>query len=361
MNATGALVTLSPRDFDAILFDLDGVLTKTAQVHAAAWKRLFDQFLEQRSAGTGEPFVPFDVDEDYRHYVDGRRRQDGVTAFLQSRKIDFPLGAPDDASDVRSVHGLGNLKDQYFLEELDGHGVERYETSIDLVRALRAEDIRTAVVSSSNNCAAVLAAAGISDLFDVRVDGLDLTRLALKAKPAPDAFLEAVRQLALEPSQAVVVEDAIAGVEAGRAGGLGLVIGVDRGGRSLPLRRAGADTSSRIWHKSRSPQSSAAWSLVYEGYDPAGRGHARSPVYTRERLLRDPRGRTGRGSDGVHYPGTYLAGGYNRLRTDIGGRTVENEDLVNLPNWLALSFASPTASGSMCAACGSSPTGRSSI
>jgi beta-phosphoglucomutase-like phosphatase (HAD superfamily) len=128
---TRPVITLSPRDYDAILFDLDGVLTKTARVHAAAWKRLFDQFLEQRSAETGEPFVPFDVDDDYRRHVDGRPRQDGVAAFLQSRRIDLPLGAPDDGPAVRTVHGLGSLKDQYFLEELNQQGVERYEASIE--------------------------------------------------------------------------------------------------------------------------------------------------------------------------------------------------------------------------------------
>jgi beta-phosphoglucomutase-like phosphatase (HAD superfamily) len=161
---TAPVITLSPRDYDAILFDLDGVLTQTARVHAAAWKRLFDRFLEQQSVETGESFVPFDINDDYRRHVDGKPRQDGVVAFLQSRRIDLPLGAPDDGPNVRTVHGLGNLKDQYFLEELDQKGVERYEASIEVVRALRAEDVKTGVVSSSNNCAAVLAAAEIADL-----------------------------------------------------------------------------------------------------------------------------------------------------------------------------------------------------
>ena len=239
--ASAPVITLSPRDYDAVLFDLDGVLTRTASVHAAAWKRLFDRFLEQRSAETGQPFVPFDTADDYLRYVDGKPRQDGVADFLQSRRIELPRGAPDDGPSVRSVYGLGNLKDRYFQEELREHGVERYETSIDLIRALRMANVKTAVVSSSKNCAAVLAAAGIADLFDVRVDGLDLTRFGLKGKPAPDAFLEAVRRLEREPSRTAVVEDAIAGVQAGRAGGFGLVIGVDRGGRAMELRQAGAD------------------------------------------------------------------------------------------------------------------------
>ena len=155
-------VRLSPRDFDAVLFDLDGVLTRTARVHAAAWKRLFDGFLQQRAKETGEPFVPFDVEVDYRRYVDGKPREDGVVAFLESRGISLPRGAPDDGPDVGSVQGLGSRKDKYFLDELGAHGVERYEAAIELVRTLRAADVKTAVVSSSKNCEVVLAAAGIA-------------------------------------------------------------------------------------------------------------------------------------------------------------------------------------------------------
>ena len=188
-------VTLSPQDYDAVLFDLDGVLTRTASVHAAAWKKLFDSFLERRAARTGKPFVPFDIDTDYPRYVDGKPRYDGVVAFLASRGIELPLGAPEDGPDVQSVCGLGNLKDRYFLQHLEQHGVEPYEESISLVRKLRRAEIRTAVVSASSNCAAVLEAAGIAQLFDVQVDGTDVSRLELKGKPAPDAFLEAARRV----------------------------------------------------------------------------------------------------------------------------------------------------------------------
>ena len=212
MTSTTPVVTLSPRDYDAGLFDLDGVLTKTARVHAAAWKRLFDGFLGQRAARTGEAFVPFDVDADYRRYVDGKPRYDGVADFLASRGIELPFGTPEDGPGAPTVHGLGNLKDQYFTEQLEQHGVEVFEAAIALVRILRAQEIKTAVVSSSNNCAAVLQSAGISQLFDARVDGLDITRLSLNGKPAPDAFLEGSQRLKTEPSRAVVVEDAIAGV-----------------------------------------------------------------------------------------------------------------------------------------------------
>jgi beta-phosphoglucomutase family hydrolase len=228
MSTLGPIVPLSPRDYDAVLFDLDGVLTRTASVHAAAWKKLFDAFLKERAAATGEAFAPFDIDTDYRRYVDGKPRYDGVSAFLESRGIALPYGTPDDGPDARTVCALGNLKDRYFMQHLEQHGVEADQAAIDLVRSLRAQEIRTAVVSSSNNCAAVLEAAGISPLFDARVDGTVLTRLGLQGKPAPDAFLEAAQRLRVEPSWAVVVEDATAGIEAGHAGRFGFVIGVDR-------------------------------------------------------------------------------------------------------------------------------------
>jgi beta-phosphoglucomutase family hydrolase len=339
MTSTTLVVTLSPQDYDAVLFDLDGVLTKTASVHAAAWKKLFDGFLERRAGDQGQAFVPFDIDADYRRYVDGKPRYDGVAAFLEARGIELPLGGREDGPGAQTVHGLGNLKDQYFTEQLEQHGVEVYDAAIALVRTLREQEIKTAVVSSSNNCAAVLEAAGIAQLFDARVDGIEITRMNLKGKPAPDAFLEAARRLKVEAARAVVVEDAIAGVEAGRAGRFGCVIGVDNGGQSQSLRQAGADvvvTSLAQIHIAVEPPS--AWSLVYEGFDPAQEG-------IREALCALGNGYFAtRGAvpwavmDDVHYPGTYLACGYNRQRTDIAGRIVENEDLVNFPNWLGLEF-----------------------
>jgi beta-phosphoglucomutase family hydrolase len=333
------IVTLSPRDYDAVLLDLDGVLTRTASVHAAAWKKVFDAYLRQRSQDTGEPFVPFDIETDYRSHVDGKPRLDGVVAFLASRGIELPHGSSEDEPAQHTVHALGRQKDTLFLEHLHQHGVERYEPAVALVHSLREHDIRTAVVSSSNNCAAVLAAAGISDLFDARVDGLDLTRLSINGKPDPASFLEAARRLDVEPARAVVVEDAIAGVEAGRAGGFGLVIAVDRGGQSLALRRAAADVVvASLSQVSVAVEPPSAWALAYDTFDPAHEG-------TREALCALGNGYVAaRGAaawavaDGTHYPATYLAGGYNRLTTDVAAREVENEDLVNLPNWLAFQF-----------------------
>ncbi len=339
MSCLCPIITLSPRDYDAVLFDLDGVLTRTARVHAAAWKKLFDGFLEQRATKAGEPFVPFDVETDYPRYVDGKPRYDGVAAFLASRGIELPLGAPADGPEVQSVRALGNLKDRYFLQRLEQDGVEPYEAAIALVRTLRAQQIKTAVVSSSNNCAAVLDAAGIAQLFEARVDGKEVTRLELEGKPAPDAFLEAARRLGTEPSRAVVVEDAIAGVEAGRAGRFGCVIGVDRREQARALRDAGADVVVTDLAQVRvAVEAPSAWSLVFEEFDPAQEG-IREALCTLGNGHFATRGAAaGAVADDIHYPGTYLAGGYNRLRTDIAGRVVENEDLVNLPNWLALGF-----------------------
>ncbi|MCC2643318.1 MAG: beta-phosphoglucomutase family hydrolase [Nitrospira sp.] len=339
MTNISPVVTLSPRDYDAVLFDLDGVLTKTASVHAAAWKRLFDEFLEQRAQRSGEPFVPFDIDSDYRRYVDGKPRYDGVASFLTSRAIEMPFGSPDAEPGMDSVQALGNMKDSYFMQHLTQQGVETYEPAIDLVRSLRAQEVKTAVVSSSINCAAVLEAAGISHLFDERVDGADIIRLSLNGKPAPDAFLEAATRLKVEPSRAVVVEDAIAGVEAGRAGRFGSVIGVDLGGHSKALREAGADVVvANLAQVSITIEPPFAWSLVYEEFEAGCEGIREALCTLGNGYFATRAALAGATADGVHYPGTYLACGYNRLRTDIGGRVVENEDLVNLPNWLPLTF-----------------------
>lgn len=333
----GRVIALSPRDYDAVLFDLDGVLTQTAHVHAAAWKQLFDGFLQQRAAQAGEPFVAFDIATDYPRYVDGKPRYDGVRDFLVSRGIELPWGGPEDDLDVQSVQALGKRKDAYFKQQLAQYGVEPYASSIALVRSLRAHEIKTAVVSSSNNCAAVLDAVGIAHLFDTRVDGTDVAPFALKGKPAPDAFLEAARRLGVEPTRAVVVEDAIVGVQAGRAGGFGCVIAVDRREHAQALSDAGADVVvTDLAQVEMAIEPPSAWALVFEDFDPLLEG-TREALCTLGNGYFATRGSApGPQADDIHYPGTYLAGGYNRLRTDIAGRSVENEDLVNFPNWLLL-------------------------
>ena len=227
--------------YDAVLFDLDGVLTDTAGVHADCWKRTFDEFLSRRADRTGEPLHPFDIESDYRLYVDGKRRYDGVRDFLHSRGIDLPEGAPEDPPEAETVCGVGNRKNVLVNQALKEGGVEVYQGSVALVRALLAAGVKTGVVSSSANCAAVLRAAEIEDLFQVRVDGKVAAERNLPGKPAPDTFLEAARELGVDAKRTVVVEDAISGVQAGRGGGFGLVIGIARHDEPGVLREQGAD------------------------------------------------------------------------------------------------------------------------
>lgn len=231
---------INPSDFDALLLDVDGVVTRTAVVHAAAWKRLFDEYLEARAAREGTRFEPFDIPRDYRAYLDGKPRYDGVKSFLDSRGISLTYGTPEDSSDEETICGLGNRKNEYFRRLLRD-GVNVFPSTIDLVREAKARGLAVAVVSSSKNCAAVLEAAGLPDLFDARVDGVEIVRLGLRGKPAPDMFLEAARRLGVEPARAVVFEDAVSGVQAGRDGGFGLVVGVDRAGHAAALKEHGAD------------------------------------------------------------------------------------------------------------------------
>ena len=230
-----------PDGITALLFDLDGVLTETAKVHAAAWKQTFDEFLRARSEKTGEPFKEFDKHDDYDKYVDGLPRYDGVRNFLKSRGIELPEGTPDDPPDAETIAGVGNRKNELVLKLIKERGVEAYEGSVRYVKAARDAGLRRAVVSSSANCKNVLKAAGIDDLFDARIDGKVAEEQHLKGKPAPDTFLAGARALGVEPSQATVFEDALAGVEAGRAGHFGYVVGVDRVGQADALREHGAD------------------------------------------------------------------------------------------------------------------------
>ncbi len=229
-----------PDGIRAGLFDLDGVLTKTATVHAAAWKEMFDDFLRARAAETGRPFVPFDLHEDYDRYVDGKKRADGVRSFLASRGIELPEGSPDDPPAAATIHGLGNRKNELVLARM-ADGVEVYPGSVRYVEALRDAGLPRAVVSSIANTKTVLAVTGLDKLFDTVVDGVVADRENLAGKPAPDTFLAAARRLGVPPEQAAVFEDALAGVEAGRAGKFGCVVGVDRVGQADDLRRHGAD------------------------------------------------------------------------------------------------------------------------
>ena len=230
-----------PDGIRACLFDLDGVLTQTARVHARAWKDMFDDFLRDWAARHGEAFEPFDRPTDYDEYVDGMPRLDGVRSFLESRGIDLPLGSPTDPPEAETIHALGTRKNDLVLDLIREAGVEPYEGSVRFAEAAREQGLRRAVVSSSTNCRDVLVAAGIEDLFEVRIDGTVAEREGLAGKPAPDTFLAGARALDVEPAGAAVFEDAQAGVQAGRAGSFGWVVGVDRTGQAEALRARGAD------------------------------------------------------------------------------------------------------------------------
>lgn len=244
MNAepsVGGDKPLRPEVFDAVLFDLDGIVTSTASVHATAWKQLFDSVLKEKAQETGKPFVPFDADTDYRQYVDGKPRYEGVQSFLDSRDIHPPFGAPQDGPDDETCCGLGNRKNIYFTEALNRDGAQVFATTVELVKRLKAQGIKVAVVSSSKNCEAILEKAGLSDLFDLRLDGVVAETEHIAGKPKPDTYLEAAKRLGVPAERAVVVEDAISGVQAGEAGGFGLVIGVDRTDDAEALAENGAD------------------------------------------------------------------------------------------------------------------------
>ncbi|MGD8866894.1 MAG: beta-phosphoglucomutase family hydrolase [Gemmatimonadales bacterium] len=233
---------ISPTAFDAVIFDLDGVVTHTASVHARAWKRVFDEFLQRRAEREGTPFRPFQIERDYPEYVDGKPRYDGVRSFLRARGVHLPEGEPSDGPEAQTVCGLGNRKNELYNLMLDEGGVDVFEDTVEQIRVWRGMGLKTAIVSSSKNCASVLQAADLADLFDVRVDGVVSARLGLTGKPAPDIFLKAAELLNVDPERSVVFEDAVSGVQAGRAGGFGWVVGVDRVGNPEVLLENGADT-----------------------------------------------------------------------------------------------------------------------
>jgi beta-phosphoglucomutase family hydrolase len=230
-----------PDGVSACLFDMDGVVTQTATVHAAAWKEMFDDFLRDYAARTGTAFVPFDSHHDYDTYVDGKPRLDGTSSFLESRGIHLPEGTPDDPPGTPTVYGLSNRKNQLVLAKIAAGGVQVYPGTISYIHAVKGDGISTAIVSASANTVQVLKSAGIEDLFDVRVDGVVAAQRGLRGKPAPDTYLAAAEMLHVTPEHAAVFEDAQAGVAAGRAGGFALVVGVDRVGQAQELREHGAD------------------------------------------------------------------------------------------------------------------------
>lgn len=232
---------LSEKKIKAVILDLDGVVTQTALVHAQAWKRMFDAYLQQRGEKEGKDYEPLVIETDYREYIDGIPRYDGVRNFLRSRKIELPEGSPEDEPGEETVGGLGNLKNMYFQELLKQDGVDVYKDTVVWLKQQSSKGMRTAVISASKNCVDVLHAAGLKKLFEEHVDGLTSSQLGLKGKPAPDIFLEAAKRLGVQPQETAVFEDSRKGVQAGKAGGFALVVGIDRAHDAEALKQSGAD------------------------------------------------------------------------------------------------------------------------
>ncbi|POH72490.1 beta-phosphoglucomutase family hydrolase [Arthrobacter glacialis] len=323
--------------YQAVLFDMDGVVTQTAAVHAAAWKQLFDSALQDPRLTGRLRRDPFDEDTDYWRYVDGRQREDGVTAFLASRGARLPAGSPDDGPDIWSVHGLGARKNALFLQAVTRNGIKAYPGTTALLARLHAAGIPVGLVTASRNARALLTAAGLDTGFDVIIDGQTAAEHGLPGKPDPAMFLEAARRLGVAPRHTAVVEDAAAGVQAGRRGGFGLVVGIDRAGHREQLELAGADiVLGDVAELDLGVSRTDPWTLVYEGFDPAHEGHREVLTALGNGYMATRGTRPERRDDGVHYPGTYLAGVYNRTESTIHGRELEEEHLVNVPNWLPL-------------------------
>lgn len=321
--------------YQAVLFDMDGVVTQTAAVHAAAWKQLFDSVLQDPRLAGSPRRDPFDEDADYRQYVDGRKREDGASAFLASRGARLPVGSPEDGPDIWSVHGLGARKNDLFLQTVRRNGIRTYPGTTALLARLRAAGIPVGLVTASRSARALLTAAALDNGFDVIIDGETAAEQSLPGKPDPAMFLEAARRLGVAPRHAAVVEDAAAGVQAGRRGGFGLVVGIDRAGHREQLELAGADiVLGDVAELDLGVSRTDPWTLAYDGFDPAHEGH-REVLTTLGNGYMATRGtQPEHGDDGVHYPGTYLAGVYNRTTSTIHGRDLEEEHLVNVPNWL---------------------------
>jgi len=236
------------KHYDGVIFDLDGVVTKTAMAHALSWKEMFDEYLTLREQRNGEPFKEFTYDHDYRLFVDGRPRYQGVENFLKSRGINLPLGEKDDPAGQETIYGLGNEKDARFKMILEEKGIEVYESTVALIKDLRANRLRVAVASSSKNCHPILKKTGLEELFEARIDGVVSAQLGLKGKPEGDIFVTAAKHIHCHPDRCVVVEDAVAGVQAGKKGGFALVVGVARQNNDQDLEKAGADVVVNDFH-----------------------------------------------------------------------------------------------------------------
>lgn len=342
-RTTDSSPRVSVDDTDAWIFDLDGVLTDTAALHRQAWTELFDEALPALGSNPKAAPKPFTPD-DYRRLVDGEPRQVGVRNVLVDRGISLPEGGPDDPPATTSVWGLANAKDQRYRHLLHKLGPSPFPTSVDLIHRLRSVGVAVAVVSASRHCAEVLELAGLDALVDARVDGVSASTMGLAGKPDPASFLEAARRLGVEPARAVVLEDALAGVAAGRHGGFTLVVGVDRAGQAEDLRRHGADLVvadlGELRLHGRGPDHSR-WRLAYHDPDRSQEGNVETLCTLANGFVGTRGARPWSTDDGVSYPGTYIAGLYDRQQSQVDGQSIETESMVNAPNWLPTTFRRP--------------------
>jgi len=333
--------------FDAVIFDLDGVITQTALVHSQAWKKMFDEYLRQREEKYGESFKEFSHQNDYLPYVDGKPRYKGVQSFLESRGIKIPFGEADDDTDKETACGIGNRKNIVFNKILKEEGIKVYPSTVALIHRLKEEGIHVGVASSSKNCKQVLEATGLIDLIETRIDGVVSAELGLNGKPEADIFTTAADRLGVSYDRAVVIEDAVSGVQAGKKGNFGFVLGIAREDNEQELLIGGADKVVKDiddigfegieeWFAEGLAYDN--WNLIYYGFDP-GMEKTRESLLTIGNGYFGTRGAWEEATAGeYHYPASYMAGLYNRLESGVNDRMVENEDFVNGINWLSVTF-----------------------
>ena len=339
---------MASTQFKGVILDLDGVITGTARVHGIAWESMFNDYLKLLAKRDNKPFVPFDREKDYLEYVDGKPRMEGVKSFLASRNIELPFGDFDDPPDAETVCGLGNRKNKDFQKVLRKEGPDVFESTMTFIKACRRKGIKVGVASSSRNCKLILQLANIEKYFETRVGGETSRKLNLKGKPDPDIFVTAAARMGLKPGQCVVVEDAISGVQAGRNGNFGLTLGIAREIDGEALIRNGADIVIRDMAEMPLERIEAwfqngieadGWNLTYPTFDPADEKLRETLTAVGNGYLGNRGNYEGEQASEAHYPGTYIAGLYNKPSTIVGGKRIYNNDFVNCPNWALIEFA----------------------
>ena len=336
------------KNFKGVILDLDGVVTGTARVHGLAWESMFNDYLKEKADRDGTPFVPFDQEGDYLEFVDGKPRMKGVESFLESRGIQLPFGDYDDPPDKETVCGLGNRKNKDFQKILRKEGPDVFESTINFIKACRQKSIKVGVASSSRNCELILELGNLGKYFETRVCGIVSHELNLKGKPDPDIFVVAARNLGLQPHECVVVEDAISGVQAGKIGNFGLTLGIAREIASETLIQNGADLvvsdmseisldEIQTWFDEGIVAD--GWNLTYNHFNPADEKLRETLTAIGNGYLGNRGSFEGESASDVHYPGTYIAGVYNKLATKVGGKLIYNNDFVNCPNWTLVELA----------------------